>query len=83
MTIGMRECLSARRIVIHAGGPTRIYQLRRAMCGGMTPAFPISYLQGHPDSTLITTANAVGPMCEYKGYMGVDSEARDSLGRSL
>jgi len=83
MTIGMRECLSARRIVIHAGGPTRAYQLRRAMCGGISPAFPISYLQGHPDATLFASADSTAPLVENKGYLYADNGARDALGRSV
>jgi glucosamine-6-phosphate deaminase len=83
MTIGMREILSARRIVIHAGGPTRVYQMRRAMCGGVTPAFPVSYLQGHHDATLFTSADALAPLRQFKGYLGNDEGARDALGRSV
>ena len=83
MTIGMRECLSARRIVIVTGRSTRAYQLRRAMCGGMSPAFPISFLQGHANSTLYTIEDTLAPLLENKGYMGADSGARDALGRSI
>ena len=83
ITLGMRECLSARRIVIHSGYSSRVYQLRRALCGGASPAFPVSYLQEHPNATILTVKDSLFPLRPYNGYLWPDNGARDSMGRSI
>jgi len=52
VTMGMREILSARTILMRAGSwGTDI--LKRALLGPVTPLVPGSYLQRHPDCTFM------------------------------
>ena len=52
VTVGMREILGSRRLHLHANRPWQRGVVRQALHGPVTPAFPASYLQRHPDAYL-------------------------------
>ena len=61
VTVGMRELLAAREI--HGYFPRRWHSaaLRRALHGPVTPAFPASYLQRHPNVVITVPAYVAEP----------------------
>ena len=62
VTLGMKEILSAERILMWAGTwDTHI--MHRALLGPVTPLVPASYLQRHPDCTFIIPGDVVGEFC--------------------
>ncbi len=52
VTIGMREILASRRILLGVFRPWHRAVLRRAAYGVCTAAFPVSLLQGHPNACI-------------------------------
>lgn len=60
VTLGMREILSARRIVVVATGDSKRAVLRALIGGRATPRLPVSLLCGHPDVTLLADRAALG-----------------------
>ena len=62
VTLGMKEILSSRRILMWAGTwDTDI--MHRALLGPVTPLVPGSYLQRHPDCTWIIPEKVIGEFC--------------------
>jgi len=62
VTLGMKEILSAKRILMWAGTwETDI--MHRALLGPITPLVPASYLQQHPDCTWIIPEKVIGDFC--------------------
>jgi len=62
VTLGMKEILSAKQILMWAGTwETDI--LHRALLGPITPLVPASYLQQHPDCAFIIPEKAIGEFC--------------------
>jgi len=56
ITLGMRECLSARRVRLFSDtGAWKQTALRVALFSEPTPEYPITLLQGHPDALLTAT----------------------------
>jgi glucosamine-6-phosphate deaminase len=56
VTLGMRECLSARRIRLFSDtGAWKQTALRVALFSEPTPEYPMTLLQGHPDALLTAT----------------------------
>ena len=53
VTIGMKEILSAKRVRLGVFRPWHRAVLRRAACGEITSAFPVTLLQRHPDAMLL------------------------------
>jgi glucosamine-6-phosphate deaminase len=53
VTVGMREILAARCIRLYANRPWQCGVVRQALHGPVTPAFPVSYIQRHPDAALV------------------------------
>lgn len=68
MSIGMREILSARKIRLSIGGPTRASQMRHILYGPVCPQFPAAYLQEHPDALLYVTEDTLVPLIPEFGY---------------
>jgi glucosamine-6-phosphate deaminase len=59
MTQGVATILSARRIVLVASGAAKAAALRAALTGPVTAANPASFLQRHPDVTVVADPDAL------------------------
>jgi glucosamine-6-phosphate deaminase len=56
ITLGMKECLSARRVRLFSDtGAWKQTALRVALFGPETPEYPITLLQSHPDALITAT----------------------------
>jgi glucosamine-6-phosphate deaminase len=56
VTLGMRECLSARKVRLFSDtGAWKQTALRVALFAEPTPEYPITLLQGHPDAVVTAT----------------------------
>jgi len=56
VTLGMRECLGARKVRLFSDtGAWKQTALRVALFGPITPEYPITLLQEHPDALLTAT----------------------------
>ncbi len=53
LTVGMGTILKARRIILLASGEKKAKAIRDTVCGQVTTQVPSSFLQLHPDVTLI------------------------------
>ena len=58
VTVGMKECLAARKMRFYCNRPWQSAVVRRVLHGPITPACPASLLRTHPDAT-ITVADYV------------------------
>jgi glucosamine-6-phosphate deaminase len=67
VTLGMRECLSARRIRVFSDtGSWKQTALRVALFAEPTPEYPMTLLQGHPDALVTATLDtARHPISEH------------------
>ena len=67
VTLGIKECLSASKIRLWSDtGAWKQTALRVALFGPVTPEYPITLLQGHPDALLTATvATASHPLSEH------------------
>ena len=52
-TVGMKEILSARKIILGVFRPWHRAVVRRACCGEVSASFPVTLLQNHPDATIL------------------------------
>jgi len=59
MTQGVATILSARRIVLVASGAAKAAALRSALLGPVTAENPASFLQRHPDVTVVADLDAL------------------------
>lgn len=59
VTMGMKQILAAREILLLACFPEQAAPLARMLGGEITPELPASYLLRHPDATLLYTADTV------------------------
>ena len=59
LTQGVATILSARRIVLVAAGSAKAAALRSALTGPVTAANPASFLQRHPDVTVVADPDAL------------------------
>lgn len=66
VTLGVKECLSAKKIRLFSDtGSWKQTALRVALFGPLTPEYPITLCQQHPDALLTTTiATAIHPISE-------------------
>ncbi len=66
-TLGVKECLSARKVRLFSDtGAWKQTALRVALFGPLTPEYPITLLQEHPDALLTATiATATHPISEH------------------
>lgn len=53
MTLGVRELRAARRVLLLASGVAKAPVLRRALLDDPTPEVPASFLQDHPQLTVV------------------------------
>ena len=51
--VGMKEILSARKIILGVFRPWHRAVVRRACCGEVSASFPVTLLQNHPDATIL------------------------------
>lgn len=58
-TMGIRDILQARRVVMVASGPNKAQAVKAAFFGPITPQMPASILQYHPDFTLVADEEAL------------------------
>jgi len=76
VTLGMKECLSARKIRLFSDtGAWKQTALRVALFGPMTAEYPITLLQEHPDALLTATLDtARHPVGEHPEWdLGIGS----------
>jgi len=67
ITLGMRECLSARRVRLYSDtGAWKQTAFRVALFSEPTPEYPITLLQRHPDAKIVATLEtARHPIAEH------------------
>jgi glucosamine-6-phosphate deaminase len=67
VTLGIKECLSAKRVRLFSDtGAWKQTALRVALFGPITPEYPITLLQEHPDALITATvATATHPISEH------------------
>ena len=67
VTLGMKECLSAKKVRVFSDtGAWKQTALRVALFGPLTPEYPITLLQEHPDALITATAaTATHPVSEH------------------
>ncbi len=67
VTLGVKECLSARKVRLFSDtGAWKQTALRVALFGPLTPEYPITLLQEHPDALLTATVDtARHPISEH------------------
>jgi glucosamine-6-phosphate deaminase len=61
VSIGMRQILDSRQIVVCLNRPWQRAVVRRLLYGPVTPSFPASLLREHPAARLILTREVAGP----------------------
>jgi glucosamine-6-phosphate deaminase len=84
VTLGMKECLSARKIRLFSDtGAWKQTALRVALFGPLTPEYPITLLQEHPDALLTATVDtARHPIAEHPEWdLGLAVERSDDAAR--
>jgi glucosamine-6-phosphate deaminase len=67
VTLGVKECLSAKKIRLFSDtGAWKQTALRVALFGPLTPEYPMTLLQEHPDALITATiATATHPISEH------------------
>ena len=67
VTLGVKECLSARKVRLFSDtGAWKQTALRVALFGPLSPEYPITLLQEHPDALITATvATAAHPISEH------------------
>jgi len=67
VTLGVKECLSAKKVRLWSDtGAWKQTALRVALFGPLTPEYPMTLLQEHPDARLTATlATATHPISEH------------------
>ena len=58
ISMGIRNIMLARRVLLLANGKEKAEAVRAAVCGGVSPKAPASILQLHRDATFIVDAEA-------------------------
>jgi glucosamine-6-phosphate deaminase len=66
ITMGVATILDARRIVLMAYGEHKANIIAKAIEGEVTPAIAASFLQQHPNSTIVLDRAASGSLTRYK-----------------
>ena len=66
VTLGIKECLSAKKVRVYSDtGSWKQTALRVALFGPITPEYPLTLLQKHPDARITATIDtAVHPISE-------------------
>ena len=71
MSIGMREILSARKIVLSVGNN---YHIRRALYGSVSPQYPASCLQVFENAALYCSPKQLEPLLPSALYASADGD---------
>jgi glucosamine-6-phosphate deaminase len=82
VTLGMKECLSAKKIRLFSDtGSWKQTALRVALFSPLTPEYPITFLQEHPDALLTATIETAShPISEHPEWdLGLKIESKYSL----
>ncbi len=77
ITLGIKECLSAKKVRLFSDtGSWKQTALRVALFGPITPEYPITLLQEHPDALLTATiSTAIHPISEHPEWdLGCETE---------
>lgn len=61
VSVGMRQILDARRVVVCLNRPWQRAVVRRLLYGPVSPSFPASLLREHPDTRLLLTREVAVP----------------------
>lgn len=80
VTLGLKECLSAKKVRLFSDtGAWKQTALRVALFGNISPEYPITLLQEHPDALLTATVDtARHPIAEHPEWdLGVAREYSD------
>ncbi len=64
LTMGTREIMQAKKILIIINGADKAEITYKAFCGDITPEVPASILQLHPDVTLVADPEALSMIAE-------------------
>ncbi|HXF62747.1 MAG TPA: hypothetical protein VNK95_14080 [Caldilineaceae bacterium] len=83
VTLGMKECLSARKVRLFSDtGAWKQTALRVALFGPLTPEYPITLLQEHPDALLTATVEtARHPIADHPEWdLGLSRESTNGSG---
>lgn len=59
ISVGMKEMLGARKILVSMLLDMQRAVVRKACCGDVSAECPVSLLQNHPDATLMVTPNVI------------------------
>jgi len=72
ITLGIKECLSAKKVRLFSDtGAWKSTALRVALFGDITPEYPMTLLQEHPDALLTATIDtARHPVSEHPEWKG-------------
>ena len=67
VTLGIKECLSAKKIRLFSDtGSWKQTALRVALFSEVTPEYPMTLLQEHPDAMVVATRETAShPMSEH------------------
>ena len=63
-TMGIRNIMQARKILLVVSGKAKAQALRDAVCGPVTPKMPASILQLHADVTIVADEEALSLLDE-------------------
>ena len=77
VTLGVKECLSARKVRLFSDtGAWKQTALRVALFGPLTPEYPITLLQEHPDALITATEEtARHPISEHPEWdLGISKD---------
>jgi len=77
VTLGVKECLSARKVRLFSDtGTWKQTALRVALFGPVTPEYPMTLLQEHPDALLTATVDtARHPISEHPEWdLGIEEQ---------
>jgi glucosamine-6-phosphate deaminase len=78
VTLGLKECLAARKVRLFSDtGAWKQTALRVALFGPITPEYPITLLQDHPDALLTATVDtARHPISEHPEWdLGLERDS--------
>lgn len=62
LTMGIKNIMMARKIVVVVSGEDKAEALKEAVCGPITPKIPASILQLHPDVVIVADEAALSKM---------------------
>jgi 6-phosphogluconolactonase/glucosamine-6-phosphate isomerase/deaminase len=64
ITVGLRHLMSAKHLILIANGSKKAEVIQKALAGPVSPAFPASIVQEHPNAIVITDFEAASLLGE-------------------